>query len=90
MNQLNNSFQPAPEETAMREMIGVSLEAWLARSRLTQTAAAAILGTTQARVSEIKHGKTAHFSLDLLVRLAARAGLQPRLSLAVLAPEVVQ
>ncbi|WP_426190987.1 helix-turn-helix domain-containing protein [Massilia sp. DWR3-1-1] len=72
---------PGPEELAMRAALGAALELWLRGAGLTQRAAAAVLGTTQARVSEIKHGKTAHFSLDLLVRLAARAGLQPRLSL---------
>ncbi len=77
---------PAPEEVAIRDALGAALDAWLAGSRLTQTAAAAVLGTTQARVSEIKHGKTAHFSLDLLVRLAARAGLQPTLSLTAPSP----
>jgi predicted XRE-type DNA-binding protein len=82
MNQLQNDHQPAPEEAAIRAQLGTALEAWLLHSRLTQTAAAAVLGVTQARVSEIKHGKTAHFSLDLLVRLAARAGLAPRLHLA--------
>ena len=65
----------------MRGAIDAALSLWLDSAGLTQTAAAAVLGTTQARVSEIKHGKTAHFSLDLLVRLAARAGLQPTLSL---------
>lgn len=78
MNQHNH---PAPEELAMRAALTAALEAWLEQSGLTQTAAAALLGTTQARVSEIKHGKTAQFSLDLLVRLAARAGMQPRLTL---------
>lgn len=72
---------PAPEETDIRAALTLALEAWLQHSGLTQTAAAAQLGTTQARVSEIKHGKTDQFSLDLLVRLAARAGLQPRLTL---------
>ncbi|MFL6710453.1 MAG: helix-turn-helix domain-containing protein [Massilia sp.] len=81
MNQHNNIQQPSAEELAMRAALGAALDAWLAASGLTQTAAAAALGVTQARVSEIKHGKTAHFSLDLLVRLAARAGLQPRLAL---------
>lgn len=65
----------------MRASITAALETWLLRSGLTQTLAADALGTTQARISEIKHGKTAHFSLDLLVRLAARAGLAPRVSL---------
>lgn len=71
---------PAPEEFAIRAALTQALEAWLLQSGLTQTAAAAVLGTTQARVSEIKHGKTGQFSLDLLVRLAARAGLHPRLT----------
>jgi predicted XRE-type DNA-binding protein len=71
----------APEEIEMRAVLTGALEAWLRDSGLTQTAAAAVLGTTQARVSEIKHGKTRQFSLDLLVRLAARASLQPRISL---------
>jgi predicted XRE-type DNA-binding protein len=75
------SNHPAAEETDMRAAITAALEAWLRHSGLTQTAAAARLGTTQARVSEIKHGKTAQFSLDLLVRFAVRAGLQPRLTL---------
>ena len=72
---------PAPEEIDMRRALTEALDAWLLDSGLTQTAAAAQLGTTQARVSEIKHGKTDQFSLDLLVRLAARVGLQPRLTL---------
>ncbi|MHB8744565.1 MAG: XRE family transcriptional regulator [Sulfuricaulis sp.] len=41
-----------------------------------------MLGVTQARVSDIKRGKITSFSLDLLVRLAARAGLKPKLKLA--------
>jgi predicted XRE-type DNA-binding protein len=70
-----------PEETAMRDVLTQALEAWLRTSGKTQTEAATVLGTTQARVSEIKHGKTRQFSLDLLVRMAARAGLQPAITL---------
>ena len=77
---MSQSNHPAPEETDMRAALTQALEAWLLQSGLTQTAAAAVLGTTQARVSEIKRGKTAQFSLDLLVRLAARAGMHPRLT----------
>ena len=85
---MNHQHTPTPgntivaEETVMRALLTSAIDLWLVQSGLTQSAAAARLGTTQARVSEIKHGKTAHFSLDLLVRLAARAGLQPRLVLA--------
>jgi predicted XRE-type DNA-binding protein len=78
---MSQPSHPVPEELAMRAALTQALEAWLLQSGRTQTAAAAVLGTTQARVSEIKHGKTTQFSLDLLVRLAARAGLQPRVTL---------
>ena len=40
-----------------------------------------MLRVTQARVSDIKRGKINQFSMDLLVRLAARAGLHPKLKL---------
>ena len=58
-----------------------ALSAWLDRSGLTQARAAKQLGTTQARVSDIKRGKIGQFSLDMLVRLAGRAGLNPELRL---------
>lgn len=69
-------------ELEMRSLLLRRLGAWLADSGLTQTEAAKVLGVTQARVSDLKHGKISQFSLDLLVRLAARAGLQPKLKLA--------
>lgn len=74
-----------PDEAAeltMRAELLRGLQAWLADSELTQTQAAAKLGITQARVSDIKRGKIGSFSLDLLVRLASRAGLRPQLRLA--------
>lgn len=58
------------------------LQAWLAESGLTQSAAAARLKVSQARVSDIKRGKISAFSLDLLIRLSVRAGLHPRIQLA--------
>jgi predicted XRE-type DNA-binding protein len=57
------------------------LQHWLAESDRRQVDAADILGVTQARVSDIKRGQINSFSLDLLVKLAARAGLHPRLTL---------
>lgn len=69
-------------EMEMRAMLLIGLEQWLEKSGLTQTEAAKILGVTQARVSDLKRGKINRFSMDMLVRLAARAGLRPRLKLA--------
>ena len=66
----------------MRAQLLNGLNRWLEGSGLTQTEAAKVLGVTQARVSDLKRGKISRFSLDLLVRLAARAGPHPRLKLA--------
>jgi predicted XRE-type DNA-binding protein len=69
-------------EMEMRAQLLMDLEHWLEKSRMTQAAAAKVLGVTQTRVSDLKRGKINRFSMDLLVRLAARAGLKPKLKLA--------
>jgi predicted XRE-type DNA-binding protein len=68
-------------EMEMRSLLLQGLSSWLAESGMTQTEAAKVLALTQARVSDIKRGKISSFSLDLLVRLAARVGLNPKLKL---------
>ncbi len=68
-------------ELTMRAELLRGLQEW-ASDAGTQTQAASRLGVTQARISDIKRGKIDKFSLDLLVRLAARAGLHPVLKLA--------
>jgi predicted XRE-type DNA-binding protein len=69
-------------ELEMRAVLLHGLTAWLQACGMTQAAAAEVLDITQARVSDIKRGKINQFSLDLLVKLAARAGLHPRMELA--------
>ncbi len=74
--------KPEADELVMRSTLLRGLEHWLERSGQTQIQAAKALGVTQARVSDIKRGKIRQFSLDMLVRLASRAGLKPRVKLA--------
>ena len=69
-------------EMEIRAQLLMGLEQWLDKSRMTQAESAKVLGVTQARVSDIKRGKINRFSMYLLVRLAARAGLKPKLKLA--------
>ena len=68
-------------EMEMRSLLLQGLSQWLTDSGMTQTEAAKVLVVTQARISDLKRGKISLFSLDLLVRLAARAGLRPQLKL---------
>lgn len=70
------------EELEIRSVLLMGLERWLSTCGMTQNEAAKVLGVTQARVSDVRRGKINQFSLDLLVRLAARAGLRPTLKLA--------
>lgn len=49
----------------------------------TQLQAAKHLGITQPRVSKLTKGVWQDFSLDMLLTLAARAGMRPELRLAV-------
>jgi predicted XRE-type DNA-binding protein len=69
-------------ELEVRATLLRGLERWLAGSGMTQTEAAKVLGVTQAWVSDIKRGKIGKFNLDLLFRLAARAGLRPKVKIA--------
>lgn len=69
-------------EMEMRSLLLHGLRRWLTDWGMTQIEAAKVLGVTQAWVSDLKRGRISRFSLDLLVRLAARAGLHPKLKLA--------
>lgn len=69
-------------EMEMRSMLLMGLGQWLVYSKMAQGETAKVLKVTQARVSDIKRGKISSFRLDLLVRLAARAGLNPQLRIA--------
>lgn len=60
----------------------MALKKWRQSSQMTQTAAAKELGVSQARLSDLERGKFNLFSLDMLARMAERAGLQPQLKLA--------
>ena len=73
-------------ELEIRSTLLAGLATWLRDCGMTQVAAAKVLGVTQARISDIKNGKINQFSVDMLVKLASRAGLRPRIRLEV--PEV--
>jgi predicted XRE-type DNA-binding protein len=46
------------EELEIRSVLLTGLNNWLRDSKLTQTATAKVLGITQARISDIKNGKS--------------------------------
>jgi len=69
-------------DLAMRENLKLRSELMVALTRhiesegLTQTEAARLFGVSQPRISNLIHGKINAFGLDLLVKMAASAGLR--------------
>jgi predicted XRE-type DNA-binding protein len=76
----------SPEEAAlmtMRAQLMTDLRGLLADRGWTQAqAAAAALGVSQSRISDLVRGKWQQFSLDMLVTLAVRAGRRVQVELA--------
>jgi predicted XRE-type DNA-binding protein len=65
----------------LRAEIMSALVRYIRQEKLTQVKAAALLGITQPRVSDLMRGRIDRFSLDNLVTLAAVVGLKPSISL---------
>lgn len=73
-----------PEEAmvlALRSQLIDELRVLIERNDWTQVHAAKALGVSQSRISDLNRGKWEKFSLDMLLTLAARAGLQPQIKL---------
>lgn len=80
---LDLGFDPAEAKVmALRAEVMLRLEQHLQTKGWTQSEAARRLGISQPRVSRLIRGKWQDFSLDMLLTLAARAGLEPELRLA--------
>ncbi len=69
------------EIMALRAEVMIRIEQRLKSNGWTQLEAAKHLGISQPRVSKLIKGVWQDFSLDMLLTLAARAGLHPQLKL---------
>ncbi|MBK6729205.1 MAG: XRE family transcriptional regulator [Xanthomonadales bacterium] len=69
------------ESMKLRSSLMIALARHIEASGLTQAKAAALLGVTQPRISDLVRGKIHLFSIESLVDMAAAAGLQVRLRL---------
>lgn len=69
---------PAREAEALRLRadLMIALADLIQRRRLTQAAAAKLVGVSQPRISDLKRGKIDRFSIDMLIRMLSRAGAQ--------------
>jgi predicted XRE-type DNA-binding protein len=63
------------ENMRLRSRLMIAITEAMAGWQVTQTEAAKRLGVTQPRLNDLLRGRIGKFSLDVLVGLAARAGL---------------
>jgi predicted XRE-type DNA-binding protein len=63
------------ENMKLRSQLMMALKDHIARTELTQSQAARLLGVTQPRVSDLMRGKIELFGLDTLVNMIGAAGL---------------
>jgi predicted XRE-type DNA-binding protein len=74
-----DAIKPDPieaENLKLRASLMLALTRHIKSEGLTQAEAARILGVSQPRISNLIHGKIDLFGLDLLVKMAAAAGLR--------------
>jgi predicted XRE-type DNA-binding protein len=64
------------ENLKLRSSLMLALTRHIKSEGLTQAEAARIFGVTQPRISNLIHGKIDLFGLDILVRMAAIAGMR--------------
>jgi predicted XRE-type DNA-binding protein len=64
------------ENLRVRARLMAPLERSIRERGITQAEAARELGTTQARISELMNGKIQAFSIDALINMLDRAGLE--------------
>jgi predicted XRE-type DNA-binding protein len=63
------------ENMKLRSCLMMALKEQIARTGMSQSQAAKLLGVTQPRVSDLMRGKINLFGLDALVNMATVAGL---------------
>lgn len=75
-NDVFDAICDTPEEAENLKLRAVLMRELASRiASMSQQEAAALLGVTQPRISELVRGKIQYFALDKLVTMAAHAGL---------------
>ena len=70
-------FTPAEASNLrMRSEMMMALDRFITREKLTLAKAAKLLKVTQPRISDLMRGDISRFTLDALVKMVVRAGLE--------------
>jgi predicted XRE-type DNA-binding protein len=80
-----DALEETPGEAAnmrLRSELAIAVRGAVEGWQVTQAQAARRLGVTQPRLNDLLRGRVGRFSLDALVALAERAGLNVRMEIA--------
>jgi len=72
--------QGEAQNLALRSDLMIRIEKLVKETGLTQQQAAKVLGITQPRLNALLKGRIEDFSLDALVNMLARAGMQVKMT----------
>jgi len=64
----------------LRTDLMIKIEQLIKKSGLIQSEAAKVLGITQPRINDLLKGRIEKFSLDALVNMVARAGMEVKMT----------
>ena len=64
----------------LRTDLMIKIEQLIKKSGLIQSEAAKVLGITQLRINDLLKGRIEKFSLDALVNMVARAGMEVKMT----------
>ena len=68
--------KPEAERLALLSALAIEVEKYIKGQNLTQAEAAGLFGVTQPRISNLLNGKFHLFSIDTLIEMLLRAGIQ--------------
>ncbi|NIE67925.1 XRE family transcriptional regulator [Burkholderia sp. Ax-1719] len=74
-----DAIEDTPGDAANMELrcqLMFALEEHIKRHKMTQVQAAKLFGVTQPRISDLMRGKMDRFGIDMLVNMAATAGMK--------------
>lgn len=83
-----NVFEALEDDPAVaknlkiRSTLMIEIEKFIQDNKLTQSAAAEVLGVSQPRVSDLVTGKINKFTIDMLVNMLTRADISVELKVA--------
>jgi predicted XRE-type DNA-binding protein len=64
----------------LQSQLAIAIEQFIRRRNLTQARAAKIFGVTQPRISDLMRGRLDKFSIDMLITMLVRAGMEVRIA----------